>query len=178
MDQPEGEGTEDEGGEYEFRSVQDEDTSDEEEEGDAADKKFRSLCSEEYGESEDAVSTVALDVFEVFYRKDEGIGDEEEEEKWLRKCLELIRSDEEKSREKYEYARAGGRECRDPGKSLESEWRGGIHPGDCLIAEEKHEYFERNNSREDEGCDEERDADRGIIFWINSIRWEWTMGIR
>lgn len=150
LEEPEGDCAENERREYELRSMQDENTSDEEEEENATDQEFRPIRSEENGESEDTIRSVAIHVFEILDGEDEGIGDEEEEEEWFRKCLELIWSDEEETGEEDEEARAGCGEGRDEGESLESEWRSGIHGGDRLVAEDDEKYFERNDASENE----------------------------
>lgn len=142
MEEPESECAEEESEGHEFRGVEYEDAFDEEEEGDPADEEFRHRITEEYREREDAIRTIAVDILEILDGENEGVGDEQKENEGFRKRLQLIGSNEKKSREEYEDARASGREGGEEGESFQSEGRDGIQPGNRLIGSEEKEYLE------------------------------------
>lgn len=127
-----------------------EDASDEKKECCSANTEFGPCLSKYDGDGVDAISTIAFYILEVFYRKDESIGEKEKENERFRKSFECVRCYEKKSGEENEEAGAGGRKSRDEGKSFQSEWRDGIGPGDSLITDEEEKNLEGNDTGEDD----------------------------
>ncbi len=155
-----------------------ENTFDEEKEYRSTDEQFGPCFTKYDGDGVDAISAIAFDILEIFYRKDERVGEEEKENKRLRKSFERIRCYEKKSGEKDKEAGAGGRKSRDERETFESEWWDGINPGDSLITDEQEENFEGNDASENDRGEKKGNSDSKIHFWIDSTCRERAMWIR
>lgn len=145
--------------------IQDNRADDVEKEQGAADEELSLIFAEKNRNGIDAISMISFDVFEIFDGQGDRISDKEEGEYRERNSVNTaFRRNSDKACNENKNTGECSKNSGENGVAFEAERRGGVEPGQRLIAEQEQEATKTYDTREDERSDEKKNAENLVEF--------------